>query len=455
MSDLRPVATPIKEIRYPEIIQQRLENGMDVVTIEDSRFPIVSVQVAFPVGRVNNPEDNISLLQLAVESVKEGAGARTSREIAEETDHWAIHYSSEIYMESTLHSVTVLERHIERAMGLLADMLVRPTFPEEELERTRIRWSSIIAAQRSQPEFLASERMYLAWYDGHPYSKNNIPLEHLERASRELVREAYFRNYGASGAIILFAGPINPERSLALAQRFFGDWRSACAPRPAYPELKDGRRERVVLVDRPSSAQARVLIGLRAVPAASGEMVGLRVTNQVLGGSASGRLFLKLREEKGYTYGVYSRIKSYRADGLLLIGAGVRSAATRDAIEDVRLEIRRMTARPPAADELARSQAELLGGLLRQLETPGAVGGLELRRRLCDLPADHYQQLPGAIQAVTPDTVLQLSRRFLNPQESTTIVVGDRKDLEDQLKGLGEIGIFDSGGHKLGDGHEG
>ena len=455
MSSPRPLAQPIKSVRYPDVEEQRLGNGMEVLTIEDRRFPIVSVQVAFPVGRVNNPEDNISLLQLAVESVKEGTTTRDSREIAEETDQWAIHYSSEIYMESTLHSITVLEEHLERGLDLLSDMLINPTFPEDELQKTRVRWASIIAAQRSQPEFLASERMYLEWYDGHPYSKNNIPIEHLQTATRERVAEAYSSNYGASGAILLFAGPVTPKRSRELAERYFAGWKPKRAPLLTYPEIRDGHRDRVVLVDRPNSAQSRVLIGLRAVPAASGDMIGLRVTNQVLGGSASGRLFLKLREEKGYTYGVYSRIKSYREDGLLLIGAGVRSDVTREAIEDVKLEIRRMTACPPSAEELSRSQAELVGGFLRQLETPGTVGGLELRRRLCGLPADHYRDLPAKVERISPEQVLELSRRFLHPEEAITIVVGDRRQLERQLKEFGSVEVFDINGQKLGDGHDG
>jgi zinc protease len=450
-----PTATPIRVINYPEVAEQHLENGMRVLTIEDVRFPIVSVQLAFPVGRVNNPDDNLSLLQLAVEAVKKGTETRTARQIADDLDYWAVNYSSELFMESTVHSLVVLEKHLERALELMSDLMVHPVFPEEELEKIRVRWTSQLAAQRSQPEFLTGERMYLAWYQGHPYSKNQIPPAHLATATRERIRETYYQTFGSSGAILAFAGPVSATRSLDLAEQFFGGWASRCAVRQVEPPQPSPRRVRVKLVDRPNSVQSRILVGLRALPVADPDVIPARVLNQVLGGGASARLFLKLREEKGYTYGAYSRLKTYRGDGLLLAGAGLRSDVTREAVEDVLGEFRQLSEHPPAEEELSRSQSEMIGSYVRQLERPGAVAGMELRRRLSGLPPDYYRRLPEAVSGVSPAQVQQQAGRILVGDDAVIAIAGDRKTLEQPLRGLGELELFDIQGGRLAGGSEG
>jgi len=363
-------------------------------------------------------------------------------------DYWSIHYASDLFMESTLHSIRVLAKHLERGVEILSDILLHPVFPEDELEKTRQRWSSILQAQRSQSDFLANERAYLTCFEGHPYSKSTIPTEHLVQATRERISGDYARNYTPSDALLLFAGAISHEESIQLARRFFGDWKSNSVNRLEYSAASAPARK-IVLVDRPNSVQSKTVIAVRALPVADPGMVPLRLANQMLGGSASARLFLNLREDKGYTYGAYSRLKSYREDGLLLAGAGVRSDVTGQAVDEILREFDRMADGLPSDEELSRSQSEIIGGLIRQMETPSSIGALELRRRLCDLPLDYYRTLPTALEQVTPEGVRAISRKVLGPNPPVVIVVGDRKTVEKQLKRFGEVEVFDNHGKRL------
>jgi zinc protease len=448
LKSARPVPAGIRTVNYPQIPQELLPTGLLVQTIEDHRFPIVTVQVAFPVGRVHNPDDNVALLQLAVESVKEGTESRDARTIADQMDYWSIHYSGELFMESTLHSIRVLEKHLDRGLEILSDLLMHPVFPEDELEKTRERWSSLLQAQRSQPDFLANERAYLTCFEGHPYSKNTIPLDDLQRATRERLLQTYARNYGSSGALVLFAGAVTHEESIRLARRFFGNWTSGSVDGIQYSRAPAQSRK-IILVERPNSVQSRILIASHALPVADPGMIALRVANQILGGSASARLFLKLREEKGFTYGAYSRLKTYREDGLLMAGAGVRSDVTGPAVDEMLREFARMAEEVPSDEELSRSQSEIIGAFIRQMETSSSIGALELRRRLCGLPSDYYATLPAALQQVSPEMVRAISRRILGENQPVVIVVGDRNSVESQLKHLGEIELFDAQGKRL------
>jgi len=446
----RPIAAGIQTIDYPPIPEESLANGLLVQTIEDHRFPIVSVQIAFPVGRVHNTDENLALLQLAVESVKEGTRTRTARQIADEMDYWSIHHSGELYMESTLQAIRVLEKHLERGLEILSDLLLNPVFPEQELEKTRARWASLLRSQRSQSDFLATERAYLACFDGHPYSRNTIPLEHLRKASRDSVIESYSRNFGPSGALLLFAGAVTHQTSVRLARKFFGHWTPQSAAPIDYPPLRKMPARRVLLVDRPNSAQARVQVASHALPIVDPDTVLLRVANQVLGGSASARLFLKLREEKGYTYGAYSRLKTYREGGLVMAGAGVRSDVAGESVDEILHEFSKMASGIPSEEELSRSKAEIIGSFIRQMETSSSIGGLELRRRLAGLPVDYYRTLPSNVQQVTPPMVRQVCGRVIANSQPAITVVGDRKSVENQLKHLGDVEVFDPQGNRIG-----
>lgn len=444
-----PPSGKIKSVGYPSVHEQSLDNGMQVLTIEDDRFPIVSVQLAFPVGRVHNPDDNWSLIQLATETLKEGTKRRTSRQIADELDYRAVHYSNDVLMESTLHSVTVLEDRLEQALELLTEMLFEPVFPDGELQKVRARWCSMLAAQRSHPEFLALERIYEALYESHPYAKNFMRLDHIRRAGRERVKTAYQDHYSPAGAMALFAGPVSPARSLELASRFWGGWTAVAPADVHYPDRPESPGPRVHIVDRPGSVQVRLLVGIRSLPADDGNFIRLRLMNQVLGGGASSRLFLKLREEKGYTYGAYSRVKGYRRDGLLTAGAGVRSNVTREALDEVLFEMDRMRQTHASEEEMTRSRSEMLGALIRQLETPVSVGSLELKRRLNGLPPDYYRDLPSVVEATSTEAIKELAERLLSPENMVIVVVGDRKDLEPRLRGLGDAAVFDVDGNRL------
>lgn len=449
MTPTPPPPNAAKNISYPEILESLLANGMRVMVIGERRLPRISVTLALPVGQVNNPDHNLGLLQLAVELIKEGTPSRSSREISDLMDHWAIHYESEISVENVFLSFSVLEDYLEPALDLFSDMVCHPSFPEEELEKLKVRWRSSLIAQRSQPEFLAHERIFHSLYEGHPYAKVSIPVDHLDNTRQDSLREIYRRCCLPNGSFLIFAGPIDIERAAGLANRFFGEWESQPLPSIDYPPLVDIQERSLCLIHRPHSVQSRIALAGRMVPKADPDALPLKVVNQILGGGASARLFLNLREARGYTYGAYSRLRAYRHDGIYLIEASVKADVTSESIQEALKEVEGTGKSAPSAKELSRCQAELTGAFLRQTETASSVAQMELIRRLYQLPGNYYETFIPTIRAITAEKVLQLSRRFFNPQRVMISVVADREQVESQLRRFGELRVYDTDGNPI------
>jgi predicted Zn-dependent peptidase len=246
----------------------------------------------------------------------------------------------------------------------------------------------------------------------------------------------------------MLAGAVSPDEAIAIAKRYFGDWPGKELSPVQFPSIPRMKERLFALVDRPHSTQTKILMGVRTVPHSHPSSFALKLANQVFGGSASARLFLNLREDKGYTYGAYSFQKTYRRDGVILATANVRTDATRDSIEEMFNESDRMSQGLVHENELDRSKSEIIGSFLRQMETPGSIGSLEVLRLLMDLPEDHYTAYVPTIRSLGPEDVRAVSDQYLDSRRMLTALVGDRKLLESQIREMGELRIYDLQGNR-------
>ena len=439
----------IEPVDYPTIPEVVLGNGLRVLVVEERRLPRVSVRLAWPMGTAWNPDENLSLAELSVDLLKEGTTSRSSVDIADFSDQLAIQYGEEVSMEQAHLSVSVLDQYLDQAMELLSDLVLRPTFPDEEFQKVRARWQSHVLSQRSQPDFLAEERAYHVFFGDHPYAKISIPPEHLARAERDQIEDFYKTLFGPDQALLVFAGAVSLEQATTLAERYLGEWRTQKLQSLSYPALPALDRRQVSLVHRPHSAQAVISVVTRALPRNHPDAIPLQLTNQVLGGGGSARLFLNLREEKGYTYGAYSSLRSYRKEGLLLASANVRSEVCAEAVQETLAEMERMRQEPPEASELQRCLAERIGAFIRGMESPSSVGLLEVSRRLHNLSEDHYRTYVPRLKEVTAEKVLETARAYIDPSRTLVTVVGDREQVEEKLRDLGPLTVYDMEGNTI------
>ena len=447
--DQPPPTAPLPKPAFPEIPDAVLSNGLRVLTVEDFALPKASICLVWPAGRASDSTRNLALTSLATELLEEGTETRSARQIADLLDQLAIHYGSQVRMERSQLTLTVLDRYLEPALELLADLVLHPSFPEEELEKVRSRWRSHLLSQRSQPVFLARERSHAALYGSHPYSRVSFPVSHLEAADREALRGVHRRLLAPQGALLAFSGAVKADRATRLTERYLGGWRGKAPPpdRSPLPPAPDTRQ--VLLVHRPHSVQARILVACRGLPRGHRDSTRLFLANQVLGGSASSRLFLNLREDKGYTYGAYSTMRWFRRNGVILIGADVRSDVAAESVLESLKEMERLRREPATSRELNRGRAELAGRFIRLLETSDSAADLEIIRRLDGLSQDHFRNYMQRLHEVTPAAVQEAAGTYLDPERTVITVVADRFQVEEDLASLGQVTVYDSDGERL------
>jgi predicted Zn-dependent peptidase len=364
-------------------------------------------------------------------------------------DQLAIHYGTQIRMEQGQLTLTVLARYLEPALELMADLVLQPAFPDEELEKARSRWRSHLLSQRSQPVFLARERSHAALYGNHPYSRVSFPVTDVEKADRESLLGIHRRVLTPQGSLLAFSGAVNPDQAARLAKHYLGGWRGE-APRPdrsPLPPVPESRR--VMLVHRPHSVQARIVVAIRALPRGHRDGTPLFLANQVLGGSASSRLFLNLREDKGYTYGASTRFAYARQGGFWVGGTAVQTSVTTETLLEMHQEIESIgDARPVTAAELSTARQNLVRGFAQRFETLGRVADQMADLFAYDLPLETLAGYPASVDSVTLEQVQAAARGYLDPSRLLVVVVGDLNQLEDPVRrlDLGPVEVVDPGG---------
>ncbi len=450
-SSVPPSIGAVPNVRYPEVKQERLPNGLTVMALTERKLPRVSVRLAIPGGRVRNPADSLAALQVGMDLIFEGTRHRTSSELAEALDRFAIQTDTNVYLESSRFFVSVLDSYLEEAFQILSEVLLEPSYDPQEFEKLKVRWMSFLISERAQPSFLAAERTLSALFTGHPYSRVSTPVEHVQDLRRDALRSVLERRLVPNHACLLLAGRIELEEAVAVAARHFSAWAPAPNDAPALPEVDELKAGSVLLVHRPHSVQSRFEVAGPGPARSSPEFLRLRLANQVLGGGASSRLFLNLREDKGYTYGAYSLLRGYTRSGFYSAAADVRSEAVPDAIDQTLKELRRMRDREPDSAEIELARAELIGDFVRRMETATSTGGLEIDRRLNQLPADYYRHYIPALQRMSPGAILEVSRRYFDPERIVITVVGDADQLLGPLASLGKVTVYDTSGRQLDD----
>lgn len=443
-----PAPGPAPVLQFPRFHERKLRSGLDLICLEDDYLPQVSVQFGWPGGSAHDPESLQGLSPLTMEMLKEGTESRTSRAIAEMMDRRALDLDVEVQPESTILSLTALTPHLESGLELLIDLIQRPAFPDHELARVKSRWRSLLLGQRAEPGFLASEAMLQELFPGHPYGRASIPVECLERISRESMLQTV-RRLPMPGTLAAWAGQVTGKQAVGWTERYFRDWEVRNGTTPTLPVPPPPGAFPVLVVDRPGSVQARLALGRIALPIQHPDYLALKLANQVLGGGASSRLFLNLREQKGLTYGIYSGVRGFRNSGVLTANASLRAESVGVGITAIHLEMKRLLDDPPAPAELERAKAELTGSYLRQMETPGAAAKMELYRRLSGLPEDYFATYLARLDEIATGQLLELAERWLQPGQWCIAVVGDRRLLEPQLHTFGELRCLRAGTTRL------
>lgn len=450
-----PVSTEILEVKLPRPQEATLSNGAHLLVLEDHRLPSVTLRIEIPgAGGYFDPADAPGVAQVAATLLREGTKTRSSQQISTEIERLAANVNAFTGMASESATLTgsSLSENFDKVLDLAADILVNPTFPEEEIARFKVRTKGSLAQQRSNPGFLAQEMFSRAVYGSHPGARVAFTAPGLDRITREALVAFHASHYVPDFAVIGVAGDITLAEAKAKLESRLAAWQKKGGVPPRVTDPSPVGPARVYLVDRANSVQTQLAVGTQAIPRTSPEYDVLEVTNAVIGGGPTGRLFLNLREDKGFTYGAYSNVSAPRYCGYWLASTSVRTEVTEAALREIVNEIARLRDQPTPAQEFENQKRSLVASFALSLESPSAILSNYITSWLYKLPADYWDRYPDRVMAVTPAQVQAAARKYFDPARLQIVAVGEGKVIGPALKKFGNVEVYDTEG-KLVTGH--
>ncbi|MGZ8477047.1 MAG: M16 family metallopeptidase [Candidatus Binatia bacterium] len=447
-----PVARDILTLKLPRPVEAKLKNGLTVLIVEDRRAPYVSVQLHVGgAGGLFEPTALTGLASVTAQMLREGTKTKNSVQLAEYIDRLgaSIGASSSFGSSDTVLSAAGLSDNFDDWMGIAFEILLQPSFAADELEKLKQRLRVQLREQRSNANFLLSERFNRAVYGDHPAANVSVTAESLDRLTPDGLRQWHRERYAPQNAILGIAGDVRAKDLIVKLEKLLGGWKrtelKAILPRD--PQAASARK--VFLVHRPNSVQTTVSLGNIAIDRRSPDYMPMVVMNDVIGGGASARLFLNLREEKGYTYGVYSDFTAVRYPGPWRAGGNMRTEVTEGAMVEFFNEIRRIRDEPVPLGELAESQRSIVASFALSLEQPTRALAFAITRKLYGLPADYWDGYAAKIAAVTAADVQRVARKYLDPDKLQIAAVGDAGRIKAVLEKYGAVEVYDSNGAPL------
>ena len=434
-----PVPGPAVPPRAPEFQRALLGNGLAVYVSEQPSMPLTTVSVAFRAGSGADPAGKAGLADLTWRLLLEGAGKRDALQLADAFGELGASPAVSVDRDGAAISVTVLPRHAEAALALLAEVVTRPRLAAADFERRRRQQLADLAARVGEPRFLAGWALAEATYGaGHPYGH---PLSGLPAAVASLTladaRRFHRENAGPRTAGVIATGPVTLEQARAWGARHLGAWRSPARPPAPPPAALASPRREVALVPKPGLGQTVIATGRPALPAGDPDLEALLVANEVFGGAFSSRLNMNLREQRGYTYGAYSRVEALRGAGLLAASTSVRADVTGEALSQTMLEMRGLSGRPIGEQEMADARDGLMQRMPGTFETAERLASAAAALHWRDLPLDHFARRVERLRTLPLPAVRSAAARWFQEGSMQVVLVGDPVVAGRQIPDLG------------------
>ena len=444
-----PVSDQILRVKIPKPTEMTLPNGLTILVLEDHRLPLVTARLTIlGAGALNDPADVPGLANVTATMLKEGTKTLSSKQIAEQSDALGATIAAQAPWGSETATFTAsgLSDNASQWIPLAADVLLHPSFPESELAKLTERMKVQLQQQRGTPNFLMQERFNRAVYGSHPASITSPTLEALDKITPTMLAEWHSTRYLPENAILGIAGDITP----AEVTKMFSDlerWKAGPGKAALPTATKPASGRKIFLVDRPGSVQTDVQIGNIAISRLDGDYIPMVVMDRIVGGGASARLFMNLREVHGYTYGAYSMLVARRYAGPWVAQGSMRTDATGGAMTEFMNEINRIRDQAVPEKELEETKRSIVAGFALTLERPTELLDYAIALKLYNLPADYWDTYPARIMAITAEQVQRVARKYIVPDDLQIVAVGDAAKLKPVLDKYGTVEVFDSNGH--------
>jgi predicted Zn-dependent peptidase len=424
-----PEAGPAPKIQFDNPPSFTLDNGLEVIVVENHELPVVHFQLTVDADPVREGEAK-GYVAAAGNLLRNGTKDKTKSEIDKAVDF----IGADLYTYQNGIYASGLKKHAGRILNLMAEVTMQPVFPEEELDKYKKNQISNLTAGKTDPSQISSRVARKLRYGDHPYGELQTEAT-IENITREKCMEYHQTYYKPNISYLVMMGDIRQEEAREMAEEYYGDWQKGDVPEHQYdyPQTNDGRQ--VALVNKDDAVQSVISITYPVeLQPGDEDAIPARLMNNILGGGVfSGYLMQNLREDKGYTYGARSQLNSDPLVGYFRAGAQVGTEVTDSAIHEFLYEMDRIRTEPVEKEHLKMAKSAMTGSFARSLEDSRTMARYALNTKRYDLPDDYYATYLQKAEQVSQDKVQETARKYVRPDQATVLVVGNKNKVQDKI----------------------
>ena len=438
-----PSSEGFPEFEFPDTVETQLSNGLRVVLAARKSVPTVEFSLVADAGYSADRGRIPGLARLTADMLDEGTARLNALEISDEQARLGARIRSGASLDTASVSLSALTENLAASLDLFAEIVLRPSFLPDELERRKKLQIAGIQQEMSQP-FTVGLRLLpeLLYGPEHAYSApmtGSGTAESVASISRPDVVEFHRARYRPDNATLLVVGDIGFAELQPLLEDRFGGWQGeGDRSRVAISSVEAAREASVYLVDKPGALQSVIIAGHLAPPTNNPDEIAIETMNAVLGGSFTSRINMNLREDKHWSYGARSLFLDARGQRMFMTYAPVQTDKTKESMIEIGRELREFLGdRPPTTEELSKAQRNRTLRLPGQYETKGAVLSALATLLTYSLPEDHYETYAARVRALGTDDLQRAARNTLHPDRLTWVVVGDLEQIGPGVRELG------------------
>ena len=433
-----------------------LSNGLKVVLAERHDAPVVNFQLLVDSGYASDAADKPGVANLAMRMLEEGTKTRKSLEIGEAFESLGAQFGASANLDSSIVYMNTLKATMPQALNLYSDLVLNPSFPQNEFERLQKDRLAAIAREKTVPQTMALRVLPSILYGkDHPYATpftGTGTEEAVQRMTRDDLLKYHATWFKPNNATLLVVGDTTLAEVKPMLEKAFASWRAGEVPKKVLADVAAPGKSVVYLVDRPGACAARPAGRRRSRSAAHPDALPLEIVNHLFGGSFNSRINMNLREDKHWSYGVRSLLQGALGQRPFLSVSPVQTDKTRESLQELVREYRDIAGgKPITAEELKAAVDNNTLGLPGGFETAGQLTSAYTNIVQYGLPDDYYNTYTQKVLSLTPQQANTLAARSFTPDRLVWVVVGDLSKIEPGIRALniGEVRKIDVDGKPI------
>src|SRR5215472_9681218 len=441
-------------LNLPPMQRATLSNGLKIVLAERHTAPVVNFSLMVDSGYAADPADSPGVVSFSQRMLEEGTPNRDSLKIGEELESLSANFNAGANLDWASVNLNTLKITMDKALEIYGDLILHPAFPQKEFVRLQKDRLAAIQREKVQPQTMALRVVPgLLYGSGHPYSRPFTGTG-TEASVRKMTREDLVKFHDTwfkpNNSVLLVVGDTTLAEVKPKLERLFAAWKPGDVPKKNVPQVQQPEKDVVYLIDRPGSEQSVIFGAQLASPSNDPDVIPLRLVNDIFGGTFSSRINMNLREDKHWSYGVFSMLPQARGQRPYLSVSAVQTDKTQESLAELVKEYADVIGpRPIAAGELQDAQNNATLGLAGSFETVQQLAGAYSNILQYNLPEDYYNTYTQKALALTPDAANTIAKRFIQPDHLIWVVVGDMTKVEAGVRSLklGEVKKIDADGN--------